>query len=77
MPRQAKASKSPQADSDNLKYAHCKKKGHKKSECRKLKKEKVEQEAAIRTHYCLRQVARNDNVLEVEVTDPKDELGYC
>jgi len=38
--------KSSQADSDNLKCAHCKKKGHKKSECCKLKKEKAEQEAA-------------------------------
>jgi len=37
--------KSPQADTD-LKCSHCKKKGHKKSECRKLKKEKAEQEAA-------------------------------
>jgi len=37
--------KSPQANTD-LKCSHCKKKGHKKLECRKLKKEKVEQEAA-------------------------------
>jgi len=35
-----------QANSDNLKCFHFKKKGHKKSECHKLKKEKVEQEAA-------------------------------
>jgi len=37
--------KSPQANT-NLKCSHCKKKGHKKSECHKLKKEKAEQEAA-------------------------------
>ena len=37
--------KSPQADTD-LKCSYCKKKGHKKSECHKLKKEKAEQEAA-------------------------------
>jgi len=37
--------KSPQANTD-LKCSHCKKKGHKKLECCKLKKEKAEQEAA-------------------------------
>jgi len=28
----------------------------------------------VMTHYCLRQAARYDNVLKVEVTDPKDYL---
>jgi len=35
-----------QSKGEDLKCAHCKKKGHKKADCRKLKKEKVEKEAA-------------------------------
>jgi len=35
-----------QGKGEDLKCAHCKKKGHKKVDCHKLKKEKVEKEAA-------------------------------
>jgi len=38
-----------QGKGDNTKCAHCKKKGHKKADCRKLKKEKAEKEAAKNT----------------------------
>jgi len=60
----AKASKgkgkSPQADTD-LKCSHCKKKGHKKSECRKLKKEKAEQEAAKNSNATSGSTSGNSN----------------
>jgi len=52
--------KSPQADTD-LKCSHCKKKGHKKSECCKLKKEKVEQEAAKNSSATSGSASENSN----------------
>jgi len=52
--------KSPQANTD-LKCSHCKKKGHKKSECRKLKKEKVEQEAAKNSSTTSSSASGNSN----------------
>jgi len=52
--------RSPQADTD-LKCSHCKKKGHKKSECRKLKKEKAEQEAAKNSNATSGSTSGNSN----------------
>jgi len=52
--------RSPQADTD-LKCSHCKKKGHKKLECRKLKKEKVEQEAAKNSNATSGSTSGNSN----------------
>lgn len=45
----AKRGKSAQGNSD-VKCSHCKKKGHKKADCRKLKREKEEREAASRAN---------------------------
>jgi len=72
--------KSPQADTD-LKCSHCKKKGHKKSECCKLKKEKAEQEAAKNSSATSGSASGNSNSTSpssvmVKITMTSDPPAY-